>query len=957
MKNPRCFSVHAGLLLGLLFLSGVGASGQSLAPLFDAPWRGFDTGIYPDGFAPKSIASGDLNADGHTDLVVGNWFYAGAGISVLKGLGNGTYAQPVRYAVAFNRNVEKVALADIDGDGDFDAIAAVAITFGTENSVAIWRNTGNGSFAAPQEFGTEARPSGLIVADFTGDQFPDVITANFESNSISVLRHNGLAGPFASFLPAVHFPATREAERLAAADLNGDGALDLVVGGMITFGTGVQKVLMNNGTGSFTAAAEYLPTPGNRAGSPTTALVDLDNDGDADLIGAGVLTEGSSDYSTLVIRRNNGSGTFGAAEYYRFPNYVWLPSHFTVADLNGDGFRDIIATTPSGRALDGYNVLLSNGSGGFHPFVFYHASQQTYGSVAVDVDHDGDFDVVAVAQSSAAVTVHKNRGNGTFAIPPQFPIGGFTEAQEYADVDNDGDLDIVTNGDIVRILKNSGDGTFAPFTTFFPPRNFADMKLRDLNGDGFPDLVLGPDADFAPYHFGTALNNGDGTFAPGVVTFVNSCGEGSIEAADLDGDGDRDIVLTEEQGCIGSTQQPRIFIYRNDGNQNFVPMVPVFSPYGFPVGIATQDVNRDGNVDLITSLGAVQHGVGVFPGNGNLTFGPPLVTSTRPSRFQVADVNRDGKLDVAMILPQPAFGTLSVGTALGNGDGTFQPVREQSGSSSFETGLLISSNIDVSDVDNDGDPDVIVTNRASNDVSVFLANGDGALLPHHRYGAGYASRFSSVADFTGDGVPDLATIVALPPGGFSENLALLRGVSAPAAPLQIMSAASRKAHGANTFDIDLPLTGEPAVECRSTGGAHTLVFTFNADVVSGSAQVSAGSATIAAAPLFESNTMTVNLSGVADVQTITVTLSNVTAATAAVLPNTSVTLHVLAGDITGNKVVNSSDIAQVKSHAGQPVAAGNFRSDVVVNGAINSTDVGLVKARAGSSISEGTEKR
>jgi hypothetical protein len=652
----------------------------------------------------------------------------------------------------------------------------------------------------------------------------------------------------------------------------------------------------------------------------------------------------------VAVRRNNGSGTFGAAEYYRFQSYVWVPSHLTFADLNGDGFRDIIATTPSGRANDGYNVLLSNGIGGFHPAVFHHASQQTFGSVAVDVDLDGDLDVVTAAQSSAAITVHKNQGNGTFATPPQYPIGGFTEAQEYADVDNDGDHDIVTNGDIVRILKNNGNGTFAPFTSYFPPRNFADMKLRDLNGDGLPDLLLGPDADHPPYHFGTALNSGNGTFAPGVVTLVNSCGEGSIDAADLDGDGDLDIVLTEEQGCIGSTQQPRIFMYRNDGNQNFVPMNPVFSPFGFPVGIALRDVNNDTKVDLITSLGAVQHGVGVFLGNGNLTFGAPIVTSTRPSRFQVADLNRDGQLDVAMILPQPAFGTLSVGTALGNGDGTFQPVQEQSGSSSFETGLLISSNIDLSDVDNDGDQDVIVTNRASNDVSVFPNNGDGALLPHHRYGAGYAPRFSSVADFTGDGVPDLATIVSLPPGGFSENLAVLRGLSAPAAPLQIVSAASRKAHGAATFDIDLPLTGEPAVECRSTGGAHTLVFTFDNPVTGGAAQVTAGSGSVSGNPVFAGSTMTVNLAGVSDLQTITVTLSNVTGASGAVLPSTMMRMHILAGDTTGNRTVNASDLAQTKALSGQTVTAQNFRADVATNGSITGSDVSLVKAHSGNTL-------
>src|SRR4051812_42223835 len=103
------------------------------------------------------------------------------------------------------------------------------------------------------------------------------------------------------------------------------------------------------------------------------------------------------------------------------------------------------------------------------------------------------------------------------------------------------------------------------------------MKLRDINGDGFVDLILAPDAIDSPYHFGTALNLGNGTFAPTVVTEVFSCGHGTIDAADLDGDGDLDIVLTEEDGCFGTTDS-HIFIFRNDGNQNFVRMPDIVLP-------------------------------------------------------------------------------------------------------------------------------------------------------------------------------------------------------------------------------------------------------------------------------------------------------------------------------------------------------------------------------------------
>ena len=159
-------------------------------------------------------------------------------------------------------------------------------------------------------------------------------------------------------------------------------------------------------------------------------------------------------------------------------------------------------------------------------------------------------------------------------------------------------------------FKNNGNGKFAPAIDYTPTRNFADMKLRDINGDGNVDLIFVPDTNYPLYHFGTALNLGNGTFAPTVVTDVFSCGDGSIDAIDLDGDGDLDIVLTEEEICPGV--DAHIFIFRNDGNQNFVRMPDIVLIGLLPHGLALADVTGDGNIDIITVLST---GMGVFPGN------------------------------------------------------------------------------------------------------------------------------------------------------------------------------------------------------------------------------------------------------------------------------------------------------------------------------------------------------
>jgi hypothetical protein len=275
--------------------------------------------------------------------------------------------------------------------------------------VAVWRNNGDGTFAERVEFAAGSIPLGMVLADFDNDGFVDVVTANKGNNTASLLRHNGQTGAAAALLPPVHSNAVANTSRVAAADVNGDGRIDLAVGGFdnlpppgggLTYPTGINGILINNGNGTFTKTAEYLPTPPpNRAGSPLVAFADLDNDGDFDLIGAGAPeSTGSIDYGVIAVRRNNAQGIFGPVEHHRFQNFVWIPQNLVITDLNADGWRDIVASTPSGRANDGFAVLMNNAAGSFHlPADFYHASQQTYGVVAADADNDGDRDVITVA--------------------------------------------------------------------------------------------------------------------------------------------------------------------------------------------------------------------------------------------------------------------------------------------------------------------------------------------------------------------------------------------------------------------------------------------------------------------------------------------------------------------------------------------------------------------------------
>ncbi len=184
-------------------------------------------------------------------------------------------------------------------------------------------------------------------------------------------------------------------------------------------------------------------------------------------------------------------------------------------------------------------------------------------------------------------------------------------------------------------------------------------------------------------------------------------------------------------------------------------------------------------------------------------------------------------------------------------------------------------------------------------------------------------------------------------------------------PIQLLSAVSRKYHSTETpfFDIPLPQSGNPGVECRRilNGGSHTLVLTFATEVARvGSVSVTAGTGRVStSAPSAEDqHEFVITLLDVADAQVIAVTLNDVTDTFGVRTPSVTVRMAVLVGDVNGSGSVGASDIAQTKALVGQSITASNFRADVNLSGAINGSDISLVKANSGAVVpAEAQEKR
>jgi probable HAF family extracellular repeat protein len=171
----------------------------------------------------------------------------------------------------------------------------------------------------------------------------------------------------------------------------------------------------------------------------------------------------------------------------------------------------------------------------------------------------------------------------------------------------------------------------------------------------------------------------------------------------------------------------------------------------------------------------------------------------------------------------------------------------------------------------------------------------------------------------------------------------------PSSPIP-QSAVSRKTHGgAGTFDVPMPLSGNVGVECRSGGATndYQMIVNFANTVTVESVAVTSGTGSVGNFSVSGSQVM-VNLTGVTNIQRITVTLHNVNDGTTT--GDVPVSMGVLIGDVNGNAAVNASDVSLTKSQVGQAVSGSNFREDVNANGTISATDVAIVKSDVGTAL-------
>ncbi len=772
MKN-KISVILAIVILTFLCLS---LNAQSVLKPFDKTWYGFNAKLGEQNYFLNSGRLADIDNDGDSD-VVGSKYFAGFmgtanGFVLLKNSGGGMYnSAPVYYPSSNSSNF--VTTARLNNDAYTDIIVSNTGNNYSGNSVSVYFNLGNGTFGSPASYFVGGGPVGIAAEDFNGDNKTDLAVATYGSfgsgNTVTILINNGdgtFAGP-------VLYPAGNSPIKVSAGKLNSDNYTDLAVANE----NGKVNILLNSGTGDFSIRTEYTFILGGMSYLPNVLVSDIDNDSDPDVLYSNNAL-GSGNAPAIGLLRNTGV-IFSSPELIQTTNFAAGIRDIETADLNNDGWNDIITANANARATDGYQVMLSDGTGGFHPSYRNNAGQNTEDVMVGDMDNDGKTDIMTADSYSMQFTVHKNPGNGVFHVPAAFETGNsFSASVDFADIDGDLDLDAVVSasgrtatGVQVRYMKNLGNGNFDGGTVCSIRGGGVQAKFRDLNGDNKPDILFATAINSAPYDFHYAINNGNGTFGAVQTKALGSCGWYDIDAADLDNDGDNDVVVTEWLGCVGITESSRrIYISLNNGSAVFAnPIIKIVSPQ--PAPIAFGDFNLDGNKDIITgSAGAI---IEISMGLGNGDIMPPVSYSVGEqggaTDIVAEDFNSDGKTDIAS---SNFWEGTTMSVLYGNGNGTFQPAVILP--SAYSPDLLNVSGITAGDLDNDGDKDIIVGNNASNSLSLYY-NNNGVFEYRMRAGA-ILSVFSPVfADIDHDGKGDIGAVGSLPPSGTGSTLIFMKG--------------------------------------------------------------------------------------------------------------------------------------------------------------------------------------
>ncbi|CAF1468490.1 unnamed protein product [Adineta steineri] len=782
---------------------------------------------------PNSLAIGDLNNDHRLDIVYASQSVSTVGI--LLGNRNGTFDNIITYSTGGGSYPQNVVLVDLNNDNQLD-LAVVNIF---DLSIGIFFGFGNGSFTSQTIFTTEGidQPQSVAFTDFNNDLQLDFVVCKPTANEIAVY----LVYFKSDFTYEISYltGSAPHPSYVAIGDFNNDNRSDIVVANS---GTDNIQVLFEYYQGTFLNKSAY--STGFSSSPQFVTVADFNNDQQADIavthtqdgiiniflgysngtfdqpiiyptgseslpnsIGFGYFNH---DNWTDIVVANSGANNIGAYLGFDYPTFTndtiiipgisSSPVYITAGDFNNDHYWDFVvvnvltnnisvylgygngtfavpisysAGSANSIAVGDFNgdkildlvvatnskdpiiIFIGFGNGSFQPQV---STDKSFSSAPVSVtvgelNNDSKLDIIVAYEGSSSIGVSLGYGNGSFRnqILIMLPTQSYPVWVVVNDLNNDNILDIVVANyglNNVGILFGYGNGSFRDLITLSTGDNSGPISIvtGDMNNDKWIDIIV---ANVNSKTVGLFLGNGNGTFLSQITYSTGSQSQlMAISIADLNNDTLLDIIVVD----AGSGNN-NVGVFYGYGAGKFT----VYNTYAtglnsYPCSIVICDFDNDARLDMAIIYSG-EDSIGIMLQRKSKPFATPLLIPTgedsRPMSVAVGYFNNDNHLDFTIA----NSGTNNIGIFLGDGNGEFS---EQMTYSTGNNSTPIS--IAVGHFNNDTYLDIIVANEQTNTIMIFQGYGNGTitLLSIYSTGAGSAPSSLSIKDLNNDNYLDIA---------------------------------------------------------------------------------------------------------------------------------------------------------------------------------------------------------
>ena len=698
-----------------------------LSPLLTVAQLQFATNVLTDENSGFFGADGfeliDVDNDGDKDIFA----YKASNLVVYERLANGQYSKPQTITTPF-ATLFNAQMGDLNGDNLPDLVMI------TSNSITWMPNTGSfTNFSTINMISTNNVPNSVKLVDRDADGDLDIFYYDSFDSGWFINNNNAT-----SFTYSAYFGSG--IGELVVQDVNGDNAADFI--SKAADGQNFLRLTYYDATATNSYA--FIETLDSFALGGYSAIGDLDGDGDNDITRAYL----NGNARQLIWYRNNGVSGF--ATKVVIANLTSNPSGIYVGNVNSNGAGDIVLTYENPYRI---SWVRSNGDGNFAAEQTITTNAELVRQVKIaDADGDGFNDVFFTSYYDSKMSYLKTSGTAT----PTFTevrlnnatFGAFSVAA--GDLDNDGDKDIVQASLIDRKISwfknenstfSSQQNIISEFETYAPYR----VRMTDIDNDDDQDLLYFSIWEVNTDDFGALYllknSNNATTFTKTTLLSLNT-NILTYELLDVDSDGDQDIVI--------ASQNFELRLIKNNGNGTFAAPT-IFSTYSFnnaPGSLAAADFDGDGDTDIATrrtdgELSWFENDGGAFT-----TKNVVLPIGGIPIAVNAFDYDNDGDQD--LLYTQYQQGRIGV--------------LKNQGTGIFDAPLVIyntiyrPSSMRFVDLDLDGDTDLVCGSEESK-IYGFINNGenvfDSAVILSDTQ---TAVRDLAVADFTGDGLPDVASV-------------------------------------------------------------------------------------------------------------------------------------------------------------------------------------------------------